>query len=186
MIAESPYKIKVSEANDAKKLTKNIWLVILHASRIPPHVGILVDGNYNSLTIKGHELNVSVEALIKTITQKKIESIFIQLPPHPVFSLDYIREISQLYIQQHTHVKHNEATCLSPIKLILQEFYAIPALDNELLFEVVERLHQNQYVNDVVALNVSEIKNNEVSLPIYTNEELQRVIETERSIYYKD
>lgn len=186
MIAESPYKIKVSETNDVKKLTKQLWLVILHASRIPPHVGILVDGNYNSLTIKGHELNVSVEALIKTISQKKIESVFIQLPQHPVFSLDYIKEISQLYIQQYTHVKHNESTCLSPIKLILQEFYALTALDNELLFEVVERLYQNNYVNDVVALNVSEVKNGEISLPIYSNEELQRVIEKERSSYYKD
>lgn len=186
MMAESPYKIKVSETNDVKKLTKQLWLVILHASRIPPHVGILVDGNYNSLTIKGHELNVSVEALLKTISQKKIESVFIQLPPHPVFSLDYIKEISQLYIQQYTHVKHNEATCLSPIKLILQEFFALTAIDNELLFEVVERLHQNNYVNDVVALNVSEVKNGEISLPIYSTEELQRVIEKERSSYYKD
>jgi hypothetical protein len=50
---------------------KNAWLVLLHAKRVPPHVGLMVDGVYNSLTIKGHELDVTFDALLKTIKQKK-------------------------------------------------------------------------------------------------------------------
>jgi hypothetical protein len=50
---------------------KNTWLVILHASRTPPHIGILIDGNYNSLTIKGHELDININVLIKNDTAKK-------------------------------------------------------------------------------------------------------------------
>ena len=57
-------------------LHKDIWLVVLHANRIPPHIGLMINGNYNSLTIKGHELNVSSEALLKIISQKKIEKCF--------------------------------------------------------------------------------------------------------------
>lgn len=63
----------------AAALNKDSLLVILHANRIPPHIGLLINGNYNSLTIKGHELNVNIEALLKTISQKKIESVFIEL-----------------------------------------------------------------------------------------------------------
>jgi len=186
MIAESPYKLIVSDNLDEKELTKDTWLVILHASRIPPHIGIAIDGNYNSLTIKGHELNVGLDVLLKTIQQKKIEALFIKLKKHPVFSQDYIREVSQLYIQQFNQVKPNEASCLSPIKLILQEFYAIQLIDKELLFQIIERLKQNEYISKTVGFNLSLVNKDEFSLPMYTNDELQMVIVQERSAYYKD
>jgi hypothetical protein len=186
MISQSPYSLAINDNFDQKKLSKNTWLVILHASRIPPHVGVVIDGNYNSLTIKGHELNVHISALLKTVQQKKIEALFIQLKYHPVFSTDYQKEICQHYIQQFTQVKPNEASCLSPVKLFLQEFYAMPLITEELLFELMERLKQNNYIMDVFELNINRIEENEFSLPIYSNKELQEVIKRERAVFYKD
>ena len=78
-MVESPYKIKVSGNSDLQELSKNTWIVILHASRIPPHVGILIDGSYNSLTIKGHELNISLPVLLKTSQQKKLKRFLFNL-----------------------------------------------------------------------------------------------------------
>ena len=115
MVLKSPYTLTIADNFNQDLLLKNTWLVILHASRTPPHIGILINGNYNSLTIKGHELNINSNVLLKTIQQKKIETIFIQLKKHPVFSSDYQKEICQYYIQQFTQVKVNEESCLSPI-----------------------------------------------------------------------
>ena len=129
MIIQSPYTLSVSEPFKEELLLKNTWLVILHASRTPPHIGILIDGNYNSLTIKGHELDINITILLKTIQQKKIETLFIQLKKHPVFSTDYQKEICQYYIKQFTQVKVNEASCLSPIKLFLQKLPKLYLLD---------------------------------------------------------
>lgn len=186
MIAQSVYTLTINENFDQKTLSKNTWLVILHASRIPPHVGVLIDGNYNSLTIKGHELNVNISVLLKTIQQKKIEALFVQLKYHPVFSTDYQKDICQHYIQQFTQVKPDEASCLSPVKLFLQEFYAIPLIKEELLFELMERLNQNNYIIDVIGSNINTSDINGFSLPTYTNQELQEVIRSERAIFYKD
>jgi hypothetical protein len=187
MIIQSPYTLAISDSFDQELLYKNTWLVVLHASRTPPHIGVLVDGNYNSLTIKGHELNIDINVLIKTIQQKKIETLFIQLKKHPVFSSNYQREICQYHIQQFTQVKVNEASCLSPIKLFLQEFYAIPELKEELLFELIERLKQNSYISFNLGLNIeSKLDEQEFSLPMYSNEQLQEIISKERSSYYKD
>ncbi len=182
---ESPYKIEISKLNDLQELSKNTWIVILHASRIPPHIGLLVDGNYNSLTIKGNELNINIAVLLKTIQQKKIESLFIQLKKHPVFSANYQLEICQHHIQQFIQV-NNEATCLSPVKLFLQEFYVIPLNDKELLFELIERLKQNDYIHKAIGFNVEQhLINHEFQLPIYSNSELKKVIEIERANFYK-
>ena len=187
MIIQSPYTLSVSDSFDEESLYKNTWLVILHASRTPPHIGLLIDGNYNSLTIKGHELNVQLNVLLKTIQQKKIETLFVQLKKHPVFSTDYQKEICQYYIKQFTQVKANEASCLSPIKLFLQEFYAICEKKEELLFELIEHLKQNQYIDATYSLNLEgKIEDDEFSLPMYTNEQLQNVIKVERANYYKE
>lgn len=187
MIIQSPYTLTVSDSFHQDLLYKSTWLVILHASRTPPHIGILIDGNYNSLTIKGHELDVDIKVLLKTIQQKKIETLFIKLKKHPVFSSEYQKEICQFYIKQFTQVKANEASCLSPIKLFLQEFYAITEHQQELLFELIERLKQNQYISLTLGLNIEDrVEENEFSLPMYTNDELQSIINTERSNYYKD
>jgi hypothetical protein len=187
MILQSPYTLTVSDSFNSELLYKHTWLVILHASRTPPHIGVLINGNYNSLTIKGHELNIDINVLLKTIQQKKIETLFIKLKEHPVFSSDYQREICQYYIQQFTQVKVNEASCLSPIKLFLQEFYAVQEHKEELLFELIERLKQNQYISLTLGLNIDEkLDEHDFSLPMYSNKQLQEIISIERANYYKD
>lgn len=187
MIIHSPYTINISDSFNQEDLNKNTWLVILHASRTPPHVGILINGNYNSLTIKGHELNIDIKVLLKTIQQKKIETLFIKLKKHPVFSAEYQKEICHFYIKQFNQVKANEASCLSPIKLFIQEFYAVQENKNELLFELVERLKQNQYITLTQGLNIeNSVEDNEFLLPMYSNAELQEIINKERANYYKD
>lgn len=184
MIVQSQYSISIQHDFNESLLNKGTWLVILHACRIPPHIGVIIDGNYNSLTIKGQELNISSLALVKTIQQKKIETLFIQLKYHPVFSTDYQKEICQYFIKQYKEVKQFESTCLNPVKQFLQEFYALPVLKQELMFELIERLKQNEYIDKTFGVNLSHV--DEFYLPVYTQAELQDVITKERLPFYND
>ncbi len=170
---------------EAYKLQKNLWIVLLHANRIPPHVGLIINGNYNSLTIKGHELDIDLDVLLKTISQKKIETMFIKLVHHPVFSYDYQLQIFKEYIKKFNQVKAFEASCLSPIKLFFQEFYALQLNETELLFEFMQRLQTNNYLDNVQSLNFT-LPLNYIELPFYTNEQLNDVITKERLPYYND
>ncbi len=165
-------------------LKKGTWLAILHASRIPPHVGLIISGNYNSLTIKEHELNINTDILIKTIILKKIKSVFVKVVPHPVFSLDHQLAIFQEHLKEFGYVKQYETTCLSPIKLFFQEFYAIELNESELLFNFMIRLKDNEYIDSACAVNM-ELQNG-IDLPYYTLEELNEKIKTERQPYYND
>ena len=184
MIANKIYSLVYSENENAEALKKNAWLVILHASRIPPHVGVIINGNYNSLTIKERELNVSAEALLKTISQKKIEALFLKLAKHPVFSEDYQLGVFQQQLNQFTAVKQNEATCLTPIKLFFEEFYAIKNSE-QLLFDFVDTLYNNDYISEAVGINIKDKKDNIFTFTTYTNEELQERIKQEREINIK-
>lgn len=180
------YSILINPTANVNDVKKNTWLVILHATRIPPHIGILIDGKYNSLSIKGQELEIDYEVLLKTIQQKKIETLFIELIHHPVFSTNYQKEIAQHYIKQFKHVSLEEGTCLSPIKLFLQEFYALQNLPNELLFELIERLSINGFIKQTMAINLPLSTNlTTFKLPQYSAKQLSDLIQKERDTYYK-
>ena len=185
MISETVHIDINSAVFDPITLSKDSWLVVLNANRIPPHVGLLINGNYNSLTIKGHELNVTLEALLKMISQKKIQSLFIKLKKHPVFSLDHQLEMFQETIKDFESVKQNEATCLSPIKLFFQEFYAVKIDNNELFFDFVKRLNHNSYLEFASSINF-ELDKDILELPFYSIEQLNEQIKAERLPYYKD
>lgn len=154
--------------------------MLLHASRIPPHIGLMVNGNYNSLTIKERELNVKLEALLKIISQKKIEALFIKIIKHPVFSEEYQLLTFHEQLNQFTVVKENEATCLSPIKLFFEEFYAIKNDKNLLFFDFLEKLNDNDYISDIIGVNIKNVSADLVfTFETYTNDMLQELIKQE-------
>lgn len=169
---------------ESEKLKKGTWLVLLHAQRIPPHIGIIISGNYNSLTIKEREMNINPEPLLKTIAQKKIKSVFIKIAEHPVFSNDHRLSIFQEHLKKFEVVKQFEATCLSPIKLYFQEFYAVPVNEESLLFDFLQELEKNNYLDMAMPLNME--LTNTIELPYYNKEELNEKIKSERLPYYND
>ena len=174
---------RVSDFNQSE-LQNGVWLALLHVQRIPPHIGLMFNGNYNSITIKEHEYNISSELLIKTINQKKIKTVFVNLVKHPVFSLQHQLEIFQEQMKDFGSVEQNKITCTSPIKLFLKEFYGIHSDEKELFFNLFQKLNQNNFVNKSVGVNI-ELSNG-VELPFYTNEELNEKIKNERKPYYND
>lgn len=185
MIATNKHIISFIEPANYSALQKNSWLVILHASRIPPHVGLMINGNYNSLTIKEREMNVKCEALLKTISQKKIDALFLKLAKHPVFSEDYKLQVFQEQLSQFKAVKQGEATCLSPIKLFFEEFYAIHK-NEQLLFDFVDTLYNNDYITEAIGINIKNgTESNAFKFTPYTESELQKRIEEERKQFYK-
>ncbi|MCE3229743.1 MAG: hypothetical protein K0S32_4294 [Bacteroidetes bacterium] len=169
---------------DPEKLKKGTWIAILHAQRVPPHIGLIFDGNYNSLTIKEHELNINYGLLLKTILQKKIKSIFLKIVPHPVFSLNHQLEMFQEQLKQFGYVKQNETTCLSPVKTFFREFYAVCSANEELFFDFIQQLNNNDYIESASCVNM-ELKDG-IDLPFYTIEELNERIRSERQPYYND
>ncbi len=184
MISKNIHISSNTQKFDQETLKKGTWLAILHAQRVPPHIGLIISGNYNSLTIKEHELNINTDLLIKTVLLKQIKSVFVKIVPHPVFSLDHQLAIFQEHLKTFGYVKQYETTCLTPVKIFFQEFYALTINENELLYDFMIRLKDNDYIESACALNM--VLENGIDLPFYTIEELNEKIKTERQPYYND
>jgi hypothetical protein len=167
------YQLKIDKSFDEADLQKGVFLTILHATRTPPHIGLIIDKQYHSLTIKGAELNVATESLVRTIHQRKISSLFIQLKPHSTFSASYLKEHFVLNIQEFPKVDVNVATCLSPIKLFLEETYLLSLQQINYLYELVPFLDDLQLIQSASALYIDE---STFKLPVYNLLELNNGI----------
>lgn len=167
----------------AQDFKSGIWLVLMHIHRVPPHVGMVIGGNYNSLTVKGAECNVSMEALLKTIRQKKIAAVLLRVTGHPVFSPAYQLELLQHQLQVCDRVGHDQNTCLTPVKEFFAELYGLPLLNDELLHGFIDRLHGNGFVEGMVPFNFTG-EAGILKLPRYTYDELQQRIREAHLPFY--
>ena len=184
MISDSIHIPIEKIAFDNQKLSKGIWLAVLHMDRIPPHIGIIFSGNYYSLTIKGKESKVDLTVLTKTIQQKKINSVFIKIKDHPVFSTEHIEDIFNEQLNEFDQVKQYRSTCLSPIKKCFNEFYSMQSNENELFFEFMQKLNDNAFISVLMSMNNESTDG--LELPFYTQETLNQKIKNERKPYYND
>jgi hypothetical protein len=159
------------------ELSNGVYIVVMHATRVPPHIGLIIDKHYHSLTIKGRDINTPIRALIKNIEQRKIPSLFIKIKPHATFSNTYMREHFILNVQQFPRVDKAVATCLSPIKLFFDEVYDVRMQEVNFLFDLLPHLFGDDLIEFTSTLFVNETN---YELPVYTQQELDAEIENAR------
>jgi len=126
-------------------LNKGIYLSVVHANKIPPHIGIVVDGKYFSLKAKGKDINVPVIDLLKIINRKQIASLFLQIQ-----KIITIKDILTIYQSFNKAVAY-ESSCLTPIKHIFQ-------LGDEIqkLGDLLKVLNQSQSIVSVYGVNIQD------------------------------
>lgn len=174
------YKIIVNKSFNEPELLKGLYIAVIHATRIPPHIGMVIDKKYHSLSIKGQDINTSVAALIKNSTIRKIPSLFVKIKSHPTFSGVYLREHFITNIQNFNRVDIGIATCLSPLKLFFEEVYNIPMGDINYLYELLPALESSGLIESITSLNVDP---ENYQLPIYSDKEINAEIEQVRKDY---
>ncbi|MBS1652861.1 MAG: hypothetical protein JSU07_12705 [Bacteroidetes bacterium] len=155
---------------------KGIWLVLTHVKRVPPHVGLLLDGIYFSLNITGVEKNISIEKFLKALALRKTETLFLKIKKHPVYSTYYMCEFFLNELNSSKPIGVNETTCLSPIKYFFNEFYALNLTKQELISDVIYQMIENNYFISFSTLNFSEYKKNSFFIPNYTHSDLHNFI----------
>jgi hypothetical protein len=131
----------ISVLSDATILNNGLFLCVLHADKIPPHIGISINGLYYSLKAKGKDVSLPVNEVLKIVERKKIATLFIGLTS----------EVSKLEIEKvfsgFDKAIAYQSSCLSPLKQIFKMDEGVQKLSGFLL-EIEER----QLINKVYEL----------------------------------
>ena len=149
------------------RIESGLYLVILHASDIPPHIGIIYNEKYFSLTVAGQTLGDDVQVLKKLIHRKKIKTLFIR----HVDGLNSMDNIRNTFLEE-KRVQGN-ITCLFPIKKVLAEMYDKSIARVKFIYDVLPVLYKTKSIDAVYHLNMNEeIENGTFSFTRYTMDDI--------------
>ena len=132
----------------------DIYLILLYATRIPPHLLISINGKTFTLSVRGATVDGDLAALLALIRRKNIETVFIRLRMPPVFTMkklmDEIRSCTLAYPRADIGI----ATCLTPIKDFCHSIYDMETRNVNLLFDLLPKLQERNAMRDCYQLNL--------------------------------
>lgn len=167
------YSILINKKTDTSKLQKGLWIVIINAARIPPHIGLLFNGLYSSLNIKGVEKDIDVAVLLRTIEMQSKKAVFIKLNNHPVFSIDFLREHFLHELEKYERVS-TENTCFKPVRSFFQENYVLWNNNLDFLYQLFPALYANNMIDYAMGINIANDTVDDVFvLKAYSNKEIE-------------
>jgi|GEM_PF-1270253 len=173
------FSLKTTSLQNIEKLYSGLWLALVATHETPPHIALISDGNYYSLSARKVDIGTPVERFIHTIERKHIPTIFIRIENNNVIVKN--KAISATQILQNTYgnlqpLKNIETTCLSPIKQTFAAFYSSQFLQVNYVFELLAIAEQHGLLKECVSLFNGDCNSNLITLPKYTMEQIRNKI----------
>jgi hypothetical protein len=159
-------------------LSKGIYIVISDALNAPPHIGMLFDGLYASLTHKRFEIGISLYAFEKKMSSIKSPCIFVQVLIHPVFSVHYLYELFVSILHQLKKADGENTTCLTPVKVFFQEGYQLQLESSNFVYQMIPQLQHLgvALTNYSILFNQERKSIHEYEFPVYERKDIQNRI----------
>lgn len=95
------------------ELTEGVFIVVIHANKIPPHIGVLSNGLFYSLKAKGKDVGVRLSTLKEILTKKEIATLFFEVKN----GLNFHHGVEQVFTSIGSEIVKG-TTCLSPLLTI--------------------------------------------------------------------
>lgn len=150
-------------------LANDVYLIILYATRIPPHLALSIQGKLFSLSVKGPSVDGELSHLLRLIKQRAIETIFIKLSVPAIFTIEQLQNEIKKYTLAYPCVDIGIATCLNPIKDFCSSVYQTEIKNVNFVFELLPKLYQLEIITFCYHLNLEKyLEHNSLYLNKYS------------------
>lgn len=133
------------------------YLFVIHATRIPPHLGFAANGLYYSLKFGGVDLNVPIQRVTELLMTKQIPSLLVQVD-HGTVRGDVDAIFSNL---QSTTIAGT--TCLEPLKTIF-------SCNAETVHDLIDEMTHQKAIVKIIGLNLPQGYN---GIPNYSKHDVK-------------
>ena len=162
-----------------KNLSEEVFIVLLGATAIPPHLLLSVNGSLFAITEDGMQMGSPLEKLVKFIVRKKIPTLFVEwLLPENSKSEDLKFEI-QKNVSFYKKVVPGKVSCLFPIRDTVAAVYGKEMLQANFIFELLPMMEKKNAIGKVFSLNM-EIVNGEFELKTYSEEQMREALRSDQ------
>jgi hypothetical protein len=153
----SNYPIQYIQSFEKSLVEQGAFIWAFHVDKVPPHVGISIDGCYFSMKAFESDFNLDVEAVYQVVQRKKIPTFLIA-----VKEVNNLEGLKSIFNQYGSKIKEGES-CMTPVLRFLGE--------NELLLEeLLIHLFQSKRIDSVLGIHLPEQFD---QLPFYTSNDVQ-------------
>ena len=171
------YKISNLLPADDALLKNDVFLVMLYATRVPPHLLVSVNGKIFTLSVKGATVDGELPALLQLIRKKRIETVFIRLTLPPLFTFDQLKAEMRNCILAYPRAEIGIATCLTPINDFCHYIYETEKKNVNLIFDLLPKLQQRNVIGDYYQMNLDKnIVGNSFRLNVYQVNDVHEAI----------
>lgn len=168
------YTIQTKGEISLEELRTGLYIFLYKLNRIPPHLGIIYNGEVFDITVKGPTLSGDLTNFMDNINLKQIPTVFVRMTI-PNFNHTEVQTVIHKHMVTCNKVD-KETSCLAPIKLIVGQLYPkISVKDANFIFELLPILMEHNLIEG--SYTSSKLKENEeVHISLYTKSDIENCI----------
>lgn len=155
---------------DIAVLKRDVYLVMMYANRIPPHILLSVNGKLFSLSVKGNLVDEDLILYLRTIKKHKIETLFIKFFVPEIFTMSQLHQTITKITLSYPHLEPGSITCLAPVKDFCSNIYHTDTKDVKFIFDLLPKLEKQGIIGCTYHLNMEKylLSENNFALNTYS------------------
>jgi len=190
---EHSFTLKTTQLKSEDELSKGLWLLLVGIHETPPHIALISEGKYYSVSVKKVENGTPAKSFVSAVKRKQIPAVFIEItsPQTPKGALNSatqspfrglgrnesktINLLSSIYSDIQPLCITDE-TCLSPIKSFFTQYFSDEFNDVNYVFELLAIVEKRGMLGDCQSLNNEIPNSNSITLPKYSMAQIRKRI----------
>lgn len=161
-----------------KDFSGEIYIILLNATGIPPHLLLSVEGEIYSITDSGRQMGSPLDKLVGFIKRKKVPSLFIEVKIEKQ-EFEKFKINAKKHFQNYERVVEGKVSCLFPIRDTVAEVFGDEMNKAEFIFELLPLMKNINALGESFELNMQNvIVNNSFELLTYTNEQMKEALQS--------
>ena len=174
------YSLQVKPILSPEELNSGLWLVMAGVDDIPPHIALINEGLYYSVSAKKVDHGTPLENFLKAISRKSTPTIFIRFRLPALHIVD-LSKIFKNYPTlgntiQHSTFSIQHFSCLWPIRDFFAKTFSEKYSKASLVFELLAMAEKDGLIAECKSLFLDSAVEGMVTLPKYTHEQIREKI----------
>jgi len=165
------FSLEINPLKSEEQLSSGLWLVLAGINETPPHIAIVNEGKYYSLSTRKIDNGSPLERFMNTINRKSIPTVFV----HIESTSNYEPLLQSIYTDIQL-LGNNEDTCLSPIKDFFTIYFSPEFSKVNYIFELLALAERKSLIKECITLFPENTSSNNITLPKYTMAQIRNRI----------
>jgi len=153
------YFLQTSPLSSPEELRKGLWLVMAGIDSIPPHIALISEGKYFSVSAKKVEVAAPIENFLKAISRKTVPTLFINIHEKSPLKGRF-RGAGEAF--SYPTLGNGPHSCLWPVRDFFAQTFSENFSKTEFVFELLAMAKKDNLILECKSLFIPSGSNNPI------------------------